>query len=455
VKHRALLTAGAALLTVAAAALAVPGLAGAAASTADTSGPAAATAAALIPSSGNVTLGPMAGVVLARGTSTSALAGLRAAGARSALAAAPAAGCKEPDCNLGYHGGPVQHAPHIYVWFWGGQWGNANNAKMMAAKRYVNNFFKGIGTAHDVWTQTVMQYGDKKGRPVVGKGLIAGIHTDAIALPRSISPNAIGNEAAKAVRTFKIKDVNNAEIVILAQSGACFAPQQGITFAGNCGKVQSIGGYCGYHTFVPISQTLFLPIVNLPFEPDAAAGCGQGFLPGGTVNDGFAITGGHEVAETITDPAENAWVDIADAVGPNAVSGGEIADKCAWGGVLWNDHDSAGFVTLPTGKFAMQSLWSNVSSPHCVMTGKLLLKVTTPAAQHTLKGHAVSLQIHATISGRTPLRYGSSGLPAGLVLSKTSGKITGKPTVKGTFHVKVTVSYYDGSATVRFTWTVS
>lgn len=32
---------------------------------------------------------------------------------------APAAGCTEPNCNLLYNGGSVQHSPHVYLLFWG------------------------------------------------------------------------------------------------------------------------------------------------------------------------------------------------------------------------------------------------------------------------------------------------------------------------------------------------
>jgi hypothetical protein len=82
-------------------ALTVPGMAGAAAT------PAPATAGTHM-----VTASALAGAV----RPASAVTAARSATAR---AAAPAASCAEPACSLAYHGGPVQHSPHVYLLFWG------------------------------------------------------------------------------------------------------------------------------------------------------------------------------------------------------------------------------------------------------------------------------------------------------------------------------------------------
>jgi serine protease len=59
-----------------------------------------------------------------------------------------------------------------------------------------------------------------------------------------------------------------------------------------------------------------------------------------------SIVGGHEYAESITDPQLNAWWDSAN--------GEEIGDLCAWTNIQ--------VLTFSTGKFATQPLWSNASS---------------------------------------------------------------------------------------------
>jgi hypothetical protein len=144
-------------------------------------------------------------------------------------------------------------------------------------------------------------------------------------------------------------------------------------------------------------------------------------------------------------------------------SGGEISDKCVWGGQPFYVNDPFGDITLPIGTngtkvvsepFAMQSLWSNAAG-RCVMTTSPTLYVPTPPAQKSVLGKAVSLQLSATTN--TGLQsYKATRLPPGLSINAGTGKITGKPSVTaGTFKPKVTISDYAKSVTIGFTWQVS
>jgi serine protease len=213
--------------------------------------------------------------------------------------------------------------------------------------------------------------------------------------------------------------------------------------------VQSTG-YCAFHTYVATSNSsIYLPVVNLPYQTDAGAGCGENFVNAGSkgTDDGFSIDAGHETMETISDPLDNAWIDPNDDT-----SGGEVADKCAWAGEPFGLTDPVGNVALATGTFAVQSLWSN-SAKGCSMDP---VSVSTPAAQSGTLGKAVSLAVKATVNSSTPLTYTASGLPAGLSVSKTTGVVSGTPGVTaGTFTPKVTVAYNDGSRWVSFSWKVS
>jgi hypothetical protein len=70
------------------------------------------------------------------------------------------------------------------------------------------------------------------------------------------------------------------------------------------------------------------------------------------VLDAFSIVAGHEYAETLTDQfPRGGWT--------NPVSGDEVADTCAW---IASGPGRAANLSLPTGKFAMQSMWSNDTS---------------------------------------------------------------------------------------------
>jgi Ricin-type beta-trefoil lectin domain/Putative Ig domain len=445
-KMRTLLAAGAIATAAAATAFAVPGIAGAANGAAP-----AITTPQFQPASGTVTTGKVSGIIPARGTSLKKNAAI----AKPAATAASCPSADEPSCPLVYNGGPVEHTSRVYLVFWGPEWTSDT-----ATQNFVISFFTSLGQTSDDWSTTVEQYGDATGHPTFGTSLLAGTWVDTSSAPGPSQADAVtltglGDEATKAVTHFGITDTDDANIVIASQSGTCFAPldpaeDPTFTFAGNCGTEQDTG-YCAFHSDVPGQSGLYLPFENLPYQPDAGAGCGQGFINTPGTDDGYSISGGHELMEAITDPEGNAWTDSSDSV-----SGGEVADKCAWGGELWGGSDPYGNVTLATGTFAMQSLWSNATGG-CVMTGSLPLSVTTPATQSSTLGKGVSLQITASIGGaKTPLTYTSSGLPAGLSLNKTSGLISGTPGVTaGTHSTKVTVSYYDGSQTVGFTWKVS
>jgi ricin-type beta-trefoil lectin protein/putative Ig domain-containing protein len=448
VKIRTLLTASAAAVVATATALAAPTIASAA------NGPAPAinvvqpaSPTSFESSSGTVATGKVSGIIPARGTSLKKNAALTPTSTSTSHAATAVSCSTEPDCNMPYGGGPVQHTPHVYLILWGPKWSTDTSTM-----NFVKSFFTDLGQSGDYWSTTVQQYRDKTGRPTFGKSVLAGVYQDKNTPEKTVSDANLGTEAAWAIKWLGITDTNNADVVIAAQQGTCFAASGGVSFAGNCGTPQA-SGYCAFHDWDVNSanSNLYLPWVNLPYQPDAGIGCGQTFINNPGTNDGYSITGGHELTEAITDPIGTGYVDNADTI-----SGGEVADKCAWGGQLWGDSDPYGNAKIGPGTFAMQSLWSNAVTG-CVMNGGLPLSVTTPATQTATLGKAVSLKITASIGGaNTPLTYTASGLPGGLSINKSTGVISGTPNVTaGTFTSKVTVAYYAGWHTITFGWQVS
>ena len=402
-----------------------------------------------------------AGPVPAGGTGTSgavavgAIAGIvPPLGSRPAAAAARSlASCTEPDCDLAYQGGLVQHKPRVYIVFWGPAW--TRNRTEQAVASYLEALYKGLGGKADTWSLTTAQYGDSTGHATFGSPVFGGSYVDAAAPPKSVTLARLGTEAENAAKHFKVKDTFDAQVIVAAQSGTCFAADWGLTFVGNCGKTPSsapANGYCGWHSAAYAAGN-YLPFVNLPYQLNAGAYCGENWLntgPTGTY-DGFSLVGGHEYAESITDPLPSTgWEDAGDGI-----SGGEVADKCAWAGEAWGDSDAQGDLRLSSGTFAMQSLWSNVTHS-CVMSGVLPLAVTPLPNQSGLTSGAVSLQVAAGTTPAAPLTFKAAGLPGGLSIGRASGRITGKPDVTaGTFTAKVTVAYYAGSSAFRFTWQVS
>jgi hypothetical protein len=82
-------------------------------------------------------------------------------------------------------------------------------------------------------------------------------------------------------------------------------------------------------------------------------------------------------------------------------------------------------------------------------------ELTAPAAQSGTVGTPVSLQLVASDSNGDTLSYSASGLPAGLTIGTTTGRITGTPTTVSSGSVTVTVSDgRGGSDSESFNWTV-
>lgn len=82
--------------------------------------------------------------------------------------------------------------------------------------------------------------------------------------------------------------------------------------------------------------------------------------------------------------------------------------------------------------------------------------VTNPGSQNGRVGLAVSLQIGATDPNGDSLSYSAAGLPAGLTISSSTGRITGAPTKQGNSNVTVTVSDgRGGTSTALFKWFIA
>lgn len=237
--------------------------------------------------------------------------------------------CAESNCPMPYNGGSVQHTPHVYLLFWGPNW--VTNPTQDAALSYTINFFHGLGdTTNDVWSPIMNQYYDGSGNVGFPASVLVGAYQDTSSPPYNTSQLQFAAETNGFVSLEGITDTTDASVIIVTQPGTCpngFAPA-GCPGAHN---------YCAWHSWANA------PYTNLPYQPDAGGSCGENSVSG--VNDGFSIVGGHEYAETATDPFLNAWVDGSDP------GGGEIGDKCAW--------TDLGFTYLTTGAFPTQPLWSN------------------------------------------------------------------------------------------------
>ncbi len=94
------------------------------------------------------------------------------------------------------------------------------------------------------------------------------------------------------------------------------------------------------------------------------------------------------------------------------------------------------------------------STPPAPGPGNLAPVLTNPGSQTSTAGTSATLQLSASDPERATLSYGASGLPQGMQVSATTGRISGVPSTPGTHVVTATVSDGVLSDAETFTWTI-
>ena len=234
---------------------------------------------------------------------------------------------------LRYHGGDVQTNPKIFVVYWG----FASDPNGEAAR--LTAFLKAIGASS--WLNTVAQYYQKPSTHISNvSGQLKGAWTDTTnPIPAHPTDAQVADESIRLAEHFGVYSPNAAYIVATASGHNIHGfPNQ----------------FCAYHGSIPTHGTI-IAYTNLPYQSDAGQYCGAGSVNNGAAGkiDGVTIVGGHELAETQTDPGTSqyggGWWDGG---------GNEIGDKCAW--VNLKDVSFGSFGSFPT-----QPLYSN-SANACV-----------------------------------------------------------------------------------------
>jgi hypothetical protein len=242
--------------------------------------------------------------------------------------------------------GAVSPTPKVYLVFWGKQW-SSDPAKVAPDMQAM---FKGLYGSTDTWGTIMSQYCEGLAAGTTNCGT-AGTHVqhpaaaplggvwfdNAANAPSSASASQLAAEAVKAAGHFGNTSQTpnlNAQYVILSATGT--HPD---------GFPNS--GFCAWHDFTSSSSYGKIAYTNLPYVPDLGAGACT-TLTDGRLLSGIESTETHEYAETVTDfwPT-NGW---------NNTANGEIGDEC---------ENLDAYLTLSTGKFDVQGLWSN-SANKCV-----------------------------------------------------------------------------------------
>jgi serine protease len=252
---------------------------------------------------------------------------------------------------LQYGGGPIVTAPAVYIVYWGSQWGTSSITNDPAGEAPLQlSFFQHMFGSGDTWSTSTTQYcqgvpvgttqcgtsgthvGHPASNPVQGTWLDSGVTA-----PRRPSASQIAAEAVRAAAHFGVSGTN-VQIIVDSPHGV---------------KPRGFGTqYCAWHDQTTTGGQP-LPYTNMPYVADVGATCGANFVAtGGTgvngATEGVTIVGGHEYAETITDPAaSNGWL---------TAGGAENGDICAW---ISSGQGAAAIVSLGGTNYAVQSLFSN------------------------------------------------------------------------------------------------
>ena len=253
--------------------------------------------------------------------------------------------------QLSYGGGPIVTAPSVYIVYWGSQWGSSTVTNDPAGEAPLQLAFLGaLAGSGDTWSTSTTQYcqgvpvgttqcgsagthvGHASSNPVKGTWVDSGVTA-----PNRPSGSQIAAEAVRAASHFGVSG-DNVQIVVDAPHGV---------------KPRGFGTqYCAYHDQTTVNGAP-LPFTNMPYVSDAGASCGANFVPTGSsgvngATEGVTIVGGHEFAETLTDPAaSNGWL---------SSSGAENGDLCAW---ISSGQGASSIISVGGRNYAVQSLWSN------------------------------------------------------------------------------------------------
>lgn len=266
----------------------------------------------------------------------------------SAHAAGRATGPDTLSLQTNAKSGVVSPTPKVYLVFWGKQW-SSDPAKVAPDMQAM---FNGLYGSADTWGTILDQYCEGLAAGTTNCGT-AGTHVqhptaaplagawfdNAANAPSSATQAQLAAEAVKAAGHFgnTTQTPNlNAQYVVLSATGT--HPD---------GFPNS--GFCAWHDFTSSSYGK-IAYTNMPYVPDLGAGACT-TLTDGRLLSGIESTETHEYAETVTDfwPTDG-W---------NNTANGEIGDECI---------NLDAYLTLSTGKFDVQGLWSNAANK-CVTHG--------------------------------------------------------------------------------------
>jgi hypothetical protein len=253
---------------------------------------------------------------------------------------------------LTYRGGDViTDDDAVDLIFWGSWWKTSPKAPARISE--LKALFTGL--SESAWANTVTQYCylSNPAGPVAPStfGLLGDTVIDQTNPPAAPTDQQITKEVAKKFRF----DQDYHVPMVVTPPGV--TPQQ-----------DAANGWCGHHGWGSVPDppvTNYYAWADVPYGVIASS---SGCQPDGSPAEGLSDIAGHEWAEAVTDPYPNGGpgpvIHTAWAATTSAKHSVEIADLCEPDQVDFTGHKYGTFkLTLSTGTFVMQRLWSNEAGP--------------------------------------------------------------------------------------------
>jgi serine protease len=222
--------------------------------------------------------------------------------------------------GIGYHGGPVQVTPTVFLIFWGyAKYGDPNHVKPLLEK-YIANI--GGSDHNDIYTQYYEISHHKKVYITNPSSQYGGAWEDNSAVPMQPTDAQVAAEALKGVAHFGY-DANASYLVATphGRSTLGFGSQ-----------------FCASHSATSSKRRL-VSYTNLPYIPDAGENCGANVIAPPSdesgADEGVTIIEGLMQGDSATDPEPTkGWYP-------------EIGDFCVWENIANDPFGSHSYTMQP------------------------------------------------------------------------------------------------------------
>src|SRR5690348_1839030 len=300
--------------------------------------------------------------------------------------------------KISYNGGPILLGTTRVYYIWYGSW-DASSIGILT------NFAGHIGGSSYFNINT--GYFDGTGASVSNSVSFAGSANDNYSRGGSLADNDIWLVVANAL-----------------SHGSLPIDSNGVYFVLTSGDVHVSGfgsSFCGWHS----QQTYNNTKIQFAFVGNPAPGglgtcapqANQTVSPNANPGaDAMASAIAHELEESVTDPAQNAWYDS---------SGNENADKCAWtfGSTYTAINGSKANMQLGGKDYLIQQNWVNAGGGYCASSasyGPDFVLAATVGSQTVSQGGVTGnyqVSVRDVTGFASSIAFSVSGLPAGATAS--------------------------------------